>query len=584
MRRIPSLLARINTVLLVLVAILFCIRHMGEPDVWWQIRTGAYILEKGAVPKTDVFSYTYAGTEWINVKWLTEVLMAGLSQLFSPELVLLLQILVSLAVLGVLLASLRQFNTLAKLPPGAGRQAALFCLLLLYCGWAFRLNGRPEMMSHLYTCIFLYLFLRLSAKPSTRLLYLFIPLQLGWTNMHEGYGVGMVLLLLFNTGLFFQHFVFKQHRRYTVKELRTIAVVSLLAVLSTAIHPSGVQMILHPVEIYSQLGSNKFTTELFDFKSKEYWQLAGYLQLAFVASALLGLYRLYKKQRAVFFRLGMGYVLVVLALLYLGFSAYRNIPFALFAAFPLSAHLLAGKSNGKFMTWATAALAIGIYLSVGSGRFYARFLPREKYGLRVDPNRNPIGAAAFLAENNVSGNGFVDYFASSYMLWRIEGFKTYIDLRDLDIFEPRFIENVQLAYVEPGRITGSGLEFFSLLDSLDRFTYVSMVNKVELAPFHRYMMRHKAYCLVYADLNSSVYLKRIPQNQVLIDRYCALSLAEKLHKHQGLPTHKLAMAINRFFWPPYKEVDYQQLNYTKPFQMVRELLGSPQPPPNPFSP
>src|ERR1700733_9062050 len=50
-------------------------RNVTDPDVWWHLRTGQYIVEHTSVPHTDPFSYTRAGKPWVAHEWLTEVLL-----------------------------------------------------------------------------------------------------------------------------------------------------------------------------------------------------------------------------------------------------------------------------------------------------------------------------------------------------------------------------------------------------------------------------------------------------------------------------------------------------------------------------
>ena len=51
--------------LLFVTATVLCLRLVHEPDLWWQLRTGEYILENKTVPDVDVFSYTYEGKPWL---------------------------------------------------------------------------------------------------------------------------------------------------------------------------------------------------------------------------------------------------------------------------------------------------------------------------------------------------------------------------------------------------------------------------------------------------------------------------------------------------------------------------------------
>jgi hypothetical protein len=52
----------------IVIAMVFCIRLVHEPDLWWQLRTGEYILENKTVPDKDVFSYTYEGAKLVECK------------------------------------------------------------------------------------------------------------------------------------------------------------------------------------------------------------------------------------------------------------------------------------------------------------------------------------------------------------------------------------------------------------------------------------------------------------------------------------------------------------------------------------
>src|ERR1039457_1075796 len=55
----------------------FClhIADAGDPDVWWHLRTGEWILQYGAVPHTDPFSMFGAGKPWVAYSWLFELLI-----------------------------------------------------------------------------------------------------------------------------------------------------------------------------------------------------------------------------------------------------------------------------------------------------------------------------------------------------------------------------------------------------------------------------------------------------------------------------------------------------------------------------
>jgi hypothetical protein len=49
---------------------------LNDPDTLWQITVGQWILDHGAVPQQDVYSFTMRGEPWISTQWLAQVMYA----------------------------------------------------------------------------------------------------------------------------------------------------------------------------------------------------------------------------------------------------------------------------------------------------------------------------------------------------------------------------------------------------------------------------------------------------------------------------------------------------------------------------
>jgi hypothetical protein len=49
---------------------------LNDPDTYWQIAVGQWILDHRAVPQTDLYSFTMVGQPWISTQWLAQVLLA----------------------------------------------------------------------------------------------------------------------------------------------------------------------------------------------------------------------------------------------------------------------------------------------------------------------------------------------------------------------------------------------------------------------------------------------------------------------------------------------------------------------------
>src|SRR4051812_30232380 len=52
-------------------------RLLADPDIYWHITAGRWIVEHGAFPKFDPFSATFAGAPWIAKEWLSQLILAA---------------------------------------------------------------------------------------------------------------------------------------------------------------------------------------------------------------------------------------------------------------------------------------------------------------------------------------------------------------------------------------------------------------------------------------------------------------------------------------------------------------------------
>src|SRR5579871_1263141 len=97
-------------ILCYLIAFVLAMKQLREPDIWWQLLSGRWMLQHGQITRTDVFSYTMAGHTWINVKWLYEIEIAFLEKLFGAEGVLLMQGIVNIAIVFFLLKAQKNLS------------------------------------------------------------------------------------------------------------------------------------------------------------------------------------------------------------------------------------------------------------------------------------------------------------------------------------------------------------------------------------------------------------------------------------------------------------------------------------------
>ncbi len=583
-------IAKIAWAICLLVAIVLSFKSLREPDLWWMYRTGEFMLETGAVTKTDPFSYTMAGTEWINVKWLFELLISLGKNLFGVEGVFVFQALVSLGILGLIYQSsnlIRQKLKAENTPKTPFIGLVLAALFLLYT-IDYRLIGRPEMTSHLLTTAYLFLFWKHHIQPSSKAIFALIPLQLLWSNMHEAFGIGMVLMVAYLGATFVEYFYLK-NRKITVEFPKKLSLTVLAALAVIVINPRGYLLWLHPFNIFGQLGSNQYTTELFSISKIEYWlEIQAYLNFVFLAIAALFVlftpfaYRKIKPQTSTSKLLnyldnliqnyGLGNLLLLLMLFYLSTTAYRNIPFFALAATPILAVALDfGFQKINYPKWiypTTALLAFGFYISIITGKYHEWSGSKDQYGLQVLSSHNPVGAANFIQKNNIQGKCFADYLTSSYLLWALQpNFKTYIDLRDLDIFPPSFFQDFTETSAIPAR--------FEAKDDSLNFDYVVLF-RPQFQFLQQHLLGSTNYDLVYIDPVAAVYVKNTDAHFDIITKYGFAKNGAKdiFSALEVVPSSAAAYWLSKIFNPLYQPTDYSKTNQDALAGAYFNTLGS----------
>ncbi|TWT43804.1 hypothetical protein RAS1_02040 [Phycisphaerae bacterium RAS1] len=186
-RRAPFALAGVALLLLAC-----SVQKIWSADIWWQLATGRWIVENGRLPSTDVFSFTAAGHEWIELRWVYCVLAYLGWELGGPGLLITLQVL-ALAATFVLLAW--------PWRAVVGTTAGALALGMGVAGAMSRFSVRPELTTYLLIAVFLKVFGARSCRrdgsgAGNRALWLLPLLQIIWVSAHTMFIFGPLLAWL----------------------------------------------------------------------------------------------------------------------------------------------------------------------------------------------------------------------------------------------------------------------------------------------------------------------------------------------------------------------------------------------------
>ena len=381
---------------------LYVFRPLGDPDIWWHLAAGRWMLEHGGVPRVDPFSFTALGTRWTDSHWLYEMILYSIQRLSGYGGVILLN---SLLVVGGLFFQERLLDkrglpwmlrlgalalTLAAAEPrgygwteNASTISFLFLSLLFWCQVGTRDKGSSNGDGAGVPC-----------PDLTPLLFVV------WANFHRGCLLGLAVLAL--------KFI-EESRGKIWRRPRSLGLVVLCA-LATLVNPYGFGLYRHafldvrlsPLHTYNWARTPVHHLEIF-------WAVF----------AIFWVSRLWRARGG---SSGRGEWLVPL---FLGWIAVRHAWGVRFFALYAVAELASGawdwiKQSEDKGGWPrflnggpVLALAVFALLLVAIAAQPARAL--------IDKGRVPAGACDVIESRHIDGPFYNDYGFGGYFIWRFAG-------------------------------------------------------------------------------------------------------------------------------------------------------------------
>jgi hypothetical protein len=212
-----------------------------EGDVWWHLATGERILSTHKWPTTDPFSFTAGGNDWIAFEWLGDLTLAvakrwggmrGLTVLFAG---------VSSAIMLLIwyCAYLRSSNS----------KAAFAAVMLVLPLAILPLTLRPQLFGYLFLMLILA-WLERFRQGRQKALWMLPVLFLAWVNVHGSFMVGLAVLgAYWAGGLIEMRAGGLEAYRWTPKQRKHLALVSLVSMLVLPLTPYGTRVAGNPLAV-----------------------------------------------------------------------------------------------------------------------------------------------------------------------------------------------------------------------------------------------------------------------------------------------------------------------------------------------
>lgn len=163
-------------------------------DVWIHLTTGGLVLDEGAVPRTDRYSFTAEGNRYVAHEWLAAALYAAAERAAGIP-----GVLAAAKALPALLTAALLLLAVAAVRAPAGLALPLPVLALTV--FRRRVVARPELLGLPLFLATLWLLWRdreaSRAGRRTRAVWALVPIELLWANLHGSFVIGIGLVLLF---------------------------------------------------------------------------------------------------------------------------------------------------------------------------------------------------------------------------------------------------------------------------------------------------------------------------------------------------------------------------------------------------
>jgi hypothetical protein len=514
MRSLVHIVRNKNNLLLLLLFVevfLLATIKLGDYDIWYHLRAGQFILSTGSIFHNDPFSYTATDRPWSVQSWLAGVIFYLVHSAGGVDGLILFNASLVTATFFLVYLNMRIF-----MEDGKGCVPAVMIILVAAFGARFRFMVRPHVMEFLFLAATLYLLNLWRFKGKNRL-FLLPVIQLLWVNIHGSHILGLALPCIYLVGALIQGRVRgalpadEAAAGVPVGAMaRALLLVFLANVAATFVNPDTYRAFLLPFLI---TGQKVYMKNIGEWQPLKWHHLWGYglrytwgfvTLLAAGGAAFIGRWK----------RLDVTDLLVFLFFLALAIKGIR-----LTAEFGIAASVIVFRGYADLVTrrpWSDAPVlkAAVALLLVALVPTVIVPSPTYAFGLGVKPNKFPEQALRFIEENRITGNMFNSFAFGDYLTWRAyPERKVFIHGRN-EVFPEEFYVNYLKAH-ESAQTWRAVTEQYHVTYALLENYGTDFSGKERIT----HLLGNKEWLPVYWDTTAIVYVKTVPENREVIERW-----------------------------------------------------------------
>ena len=384
-----------------------------------------------SLPREDYFSYTAHGRPWFAWEWLSDVMMAIIHRYAGLNGI----------VVWANITFAITFTLLFVWALKRGGNIFIAVFLSGLAGFAASIHwlARP----HLFTMLLLlvwYIFLeRFEHKNDLRSLYVLPPVMLLWTNLHAGFVVGLIVLLIYALGNLLRSLTCAGKSEQSKARSRAIIFTKIFAVclMVSFINPYGASLHIHIIESY--ISSNHLMDNITEFRSPSFHVgVVKFFELLILMATVVASISL------------RGFSFVEIGLLvfwtHMALLSARHIPLYALIIVPIvvyhltvylenveklqdlknwvqklakwfrgySMNITGFENQFKGVVYPILAVICLILISLNHGKLFGTQLMNKNF----DPDKFPVAAGDFMDKQSFKGNLFTTDQWGGYLIYR----------------------------------------------------------------------------------------------------------------------------------------------------------------------
>ena len=387
-----------------------------DPDIWWHLQTGKWIVEHSTLPTTDPFSAYGEGKSWIVYSWLFEVGMYGLMQVFGEVGIILYTLLVVWSIMLVL----------HRIIAARISDFAVVCGLLALSVVALTkvFTPRPWLLTILFFAMTLEVVLSLREGKTSRWHWVLPLLYVLWANIHIQFIYGLGLLGLACIAPMLDQFARPYTGSQSVMVWRSVLwkrliVITVLCGFATLITPYHVRLYSIVVELSAQTGMWEYIQEMQapPFRTLSDWAMLGMFSFALVQLGRQLSWSLFE-------------VLLIMAAGIFAFRGQRDVWVLVLASLVMFFPRKTQENKKQWKTIPGSALVPICLLVVAGAVALLGWRDFSKANIQENTGKiYPLGAAAFVEQRGYPGPLYNHFNWGGYLLWRLPYLKVSMDGR-----------------------------------------------------------------------------------------------------------------------------------------------------------